>query len=178
MMTIDEEIKKLEERLSQLKTIKNKGDDILKKTGNFTIAVFDEKSNEIIKTFNTFQELYDFWLTKMNETDYIYLEYYQYDKNGESGRYIEREVKTKFEFIEMVKEISTFNAPKLVSMTFTVCSKLGYFKYTAYIKNDYLDIFYKIDNEVYTDAIKHYFKSEEEYWNKIEEGKKYRLIFN
>lgn len=175
-MSIDSEIEKLEKQLSLLKNIKYKSeqldDDIVNKKGDFKIKIFDEHTNDVLKYVDTFKELYDIWLSKMRETDYFFLEYFV------CGRYLSLEGKTYKEFVDMVKCISLLNANQITSMDFAICSRDGRFRFYVAIENEYLEWFYFSLNHTKPDTEKYYGMTNEEYWNKIEEGKKYKLQFN
>lgn len=174
-MSIDKEIEKLEKQLLFLKNIKSNSeqldDDIVNKKGNFKIKVFDEHTNDVLKYVDTFKELFDFWSSKMKKTDYIFLEYFV------SGRYLSLEGKTYKEFVDMVKYISSLNANQITSMDFAICSRDGRFRFYVAIENEYLEWFYFSLNHTGPDTAKYYGMTQEEYWNKIDEGKKYKLQF-
>ena len=104
-MTIDEEIEMLKNRLAELQKEKDKaideGDLVEKKLKDTKIKVFGDDPNnwnEVIKTFDCFKDLYDFWKSKMNKTDYIYLEYY----SKPDSKYIEHECYSYDDFIKIV----------------------------------------------------------------------------
>jgi hypothetical protein len=174
-MSIDLEIEKLEKQLALLKNTKNKmnqlDDEIINKKGDFKIKIFDENSNDVLKYVDTFKKLYDLWTSKMKKTDYIFLEYFDH------GRYHQWEGKTYKDFIDMVKCISTLNACQITSMDFTICSRDGRFRFYVAIENEYLEWFYFSLDHTEPDTAKYYGMTQEEYWNKIDEGKKYRLSF-
>ena len=175
-MSIDSEIAKLEKQLALLKNAKNEmnqlDDEIVNKKGNFKIKIFDKYSNDVLKYVDTFKELYDLWSSKMNKTDYIFLEYY------DQGQWHSWEGKTFKDFVGMVKRISTLNAHQLVGLDFTICTRSDEFKYYIAIENEYLEWFYFSVDHTGRDTAKYYGMTQEEYWNKIDEGKKYRLTFN
>ena len=177
-MTIDEEIKMLTERLAELQKEK----EILvrslaeKKLKDTKIKVFGDEPdtwNGVVKTFDCFKDLYDFWKSKMNKTDYIYLEYY----SKPDSKYIEHECYSYDEFIKIVDIIATLNAQQLTSMDFTICTKKSNFRYYANIENDYLEFFYYALNHCSPEIIEKYNIDEDEYWKRMDEGKKYKLEF-
>lgn len=175
-MSIDSEIEKLEKQLALLKNAKNEmeqqDNEIVNKKGDFKIKIFDKYSNDVLKYVDTFKELYDLWSSKMNKTDYIFLEYY------DQGQYHSWEGKTFKDFVPMVKCISTLNAHQLVQLDFTICTRSDEFKYYIAIENDFLEFFYFNFNHTGPDTAKYCGMTQKEYWNKIDEGKKYRLKFN
>ena len=174
-MSIDNEIEKLEKQLALLKKAKEKidqlDDDIVNKKGDFKIKIFDEHSNDVLKYVDTFKELYDIWSSKMKKTDYIFLEYFDH------GQYRPWEGKTYEEFVAMVKCISTLNAIQITSMDFAICSRDGRFRFYVVIENEYLEWFHFSLNHTGPDTAKYYGMTQEEYWNKIDEGKNYNLQF-
>lgn len=178
-MTIDEEIKMLKERLAELQKEKQNIDLSLveKKLKDTKIKVFGDDNpntwNDVVKTFDCFKDLYDFWLTKMNKTDYIYLEYY----SKPDSKYIEHECHSYDDFIKIVNIISTLNAQQLTSMDFTICTKKGNFRYYANIENVYLEFFYYALNHSNHDISEKYNIDEDEYWKRMDEGKNYKLEF-
>ena len=180
-MTIDEEIKMLTKRLAKLQKEKDKaGVDVNlveKKLKDTKIKVFGDDNpntwNDVVKTFDSFKDLYDFWSSKMNKTDYIYLEYY----SKPDSRYIEHECHSYDDFIKIVNIIATLNAQQLTSMDFTICTKKGNFRYYANIENDYLEFFYYALNHSNHDISEKYNIDEDEYWKRMDEGKNYKLEF-
>lgn len=176
-MDIDQEIEKLEKRLAELKAIKNNDTDILSEKGNFSIQIYANDTNDVIKEVSTFKELFDFWKSKMNKSDRIFLSYYKKYENQNGGIYIERFATTIEEYLTIVKEITSLNAIRLTSMDFAICTKTDKLKHMAYIKNDYLNWFYDLINLVMPDFLVKYNITEDEYWNRIEVGKKYKLQF-
>jgi hypothetical protein len=179
-MTIDEEIKMLTERLAELQKEKEKAivDVTLveKKLKDTKIKVFgDDPStwNDVIKTFDCFKDLYDFWSSKMNKTDYVYLEYY----SKPDSKYIEHECHSYDDFIKIVNIITTLNAQQLTSMDFTICTKKCLFRYCTCIENDYLEFFHYALNHSNHEIIEKYNIDEDEYWKRMDEGKKYKLEF-
>ena len=176
MSNIDIEIEKLKKRLAELKTIKNNDNVLLSKKGKFSIQIYANYTNDVIEEVFTFKELFDFWKSKMNKSDRIFLSYYKKYENQNGGIYIERFATTIDEYLTIVKEITSLNAICLTSMDFAICTKTDKLKYMAYIKNDYLNWFYDLINLVMPDFLVKYNITEEEYWKKIDEGKKYRLF--
>ena len=180
-MTIDEEIKMLTERLAELQKEKDKaGVDVNlveKKLKDTKIKVFGDDNpntwNDVVKTFDCFKDLYDFWSSKMNKTDYIYLEYY----SKPDSRYIEHECHSYDDFIKIVNIIATLNAQQLTSMDFTICTKKGNFRYYSNIENEYLEFFYYALNHSNHDISEKYNIDEDEYWKRMDEGKNYKLEF-
>ena len=179
-MTIDEEIEMLKNRLAELQKEKAKaGVDVNlveKKLKDTKIKVFGEDPDtwsDVVKTFDCFKDLYDFWSTKMNKTDYIYLEYY----SKPDSRYIEHECHGYDDFIKIVNIISTLNAQQLTSMDFTICTKKGNFRYYTYIENGYLEFFHYALNHCNHDISEKYNIDEDEYWKRMDEGKNYKLEF-
>lgn len=179
-MTIDEEIKMLTERLAELQKEKNKAtidvDLVEKKLKDTKIIVFGDDPNtwnDVIKTFDCFKDLYDFWTSKMNKTDYIYLEYY----SKPESKYIEHECHCYDDFIKIVNIIATLNAPQLAHMDFAICTKKGNFRYYTNIENDYLEFFYYDWYDLNHEISKKYNIDEDEYWKRMDEGKNYHLEF-
>lgn len=177
-MTIDKEIKMLTERLAELQKEKQNIDLSLveKKLKDTKIKVFGDDQttwNDVVKTFDCFKDLYDFWSSKMNKTDYIYLEYY----SKPDSKYIEHECHSYDDFIKIVNVIATLNAQQLTSMDFAICTKKGDFRYYTNIENNYLEFFYYDLNHCNHDTSKMYDIDEDEYWKRMDEGKKYKLEF-
>ena len=179
-MTIDEEIKMLTERLAELQKEKDKVDAdvnlVEKKLKDTKIKVFGDDPDtwsEVVKTFHCFKDLYDFWKSKMNKTDYIYLEYY----SKPDSKYIEHECYSYDDFIKIVNIIATLNAQQLTSMDFNICTKKGNFRYCTCIENDYLECFHYALNHSNREIIEKYNIDEDEYWKRMDEGKKYKLEF-
>jgi hypothetical protein len=179
-MTIDEEIKMLKERLAELEKEKAKaGVDVHlvdKKLKDAKIKVFGDDQttwNDVVKTFDCFKDLYDFWSSKMNKTDYIYLEYY----SKPDSKYIEHECYSYDDFVKIVNIIATLNAQQLTSMDFTICTKKGNFRYYSNIENEYLEFFYYALNHSNHDISEKYNIDEDEYWKRMDEGKNYKLEF-
>lgn len=179
-MTIDEEIEMLKNRLAELQKEKDKVtinvNLVEKKLKDTKIKVFGEDPNtwnDVVKTFDCFKDLYDFWTSKMNKTDYIYLEYY----SKPDSRYIEHECHSYDDFIKIVNIITTLNAQQLTSMDFTICTKKGNFRYYTYIENDYLEFFHYALNHSNHDISEKYNIDEDEYWKRMDEGKNYKLEF-
>lgn len=179
---IDEEIKMLTERLAELQKEKDKDkatinvDLVEKKLKDTKIIVFGDDPNtwnDVIKTFDCFKDLYDFWTSKMNKTDYIYLEYY----SKPDSRYIEHECHCYDDFIKIVNIITTLNAQQLTSMDFTVCTKTDKYKFYSYIENEYLEFFHFSLTNNRNEIIEKYNIDEDEYWRRMDEGKTYRLQF-
>ena len=170
-MNVDDKIKLLKEEIARLEKSKNVDESILTKTGDFKIKVYSDDGEKALY-FSTFKELFDFWKKHMSKTDYIFLESY----NTLTKKWDEFTADNENEFTDLVKELSTYNAQRLSAMDFTICKRDGRYKFMAYIVNDFLKFFYDTMNEPIE-----YFKSkmtEEEYWKKIDEGKKYQLKFN
>jgi hypothetical protein len=179
-MTIDEEIKMLKNRLAELEKEKNKDIDnvnlVEKKLKNTKIKVFGDDPdtwNEVVKTFDCFKDLYDFWSSKMNKTDYIYLEYY----SKPDSKYIEHECYSYDDFIKIVNIIATLNAQQLTSMDFTICTKKRFFRYCTCIENDYLEFFHDTLNHCNRELSEKYNINEDEYWRRMDEGRTYKLQF-
>ena len=177
-MTIDEEIKMLTERLAELQKEKAtlNVELVEKKLKDTKIKVFGDDQttwNDVVKTFDCFKDLYDFWKSKMNKTDYIYLEYY----SKPDSKYIEHECYSYDDFVKIVNVIATLNAQQITSMDFAICTKKGYFKYYACIDNEYLDFFHFSLNHCNPEIIEKYNIDEDEYWKRMDEGKKYKLEF-
>ena len=61
-------------------------------------------------------------------------------------------------------------------MDFAICSRDRRFRFDVSIENEYLEWFYFSLNHTEQDTAKYYGMTQEEYWNKIDEGKKYRLF--
>ena len=179
-MTIDEEIEMLKNRLAELEKEKEKDKSanlVEKKLKDTKIKVFGDNNpntwNEVVKTFDCFKDLYDFWKSKMNKTDYIYLEYY----SKPELKYIEHECHCYDDFIKIVNIIATLNAQQLTHMDFTICTKKGNFRYYTCIENDYLEFFYYDYYDLNHEISKKYNIDEDEYWRRMDEGKTYRLQF-
>lgn len=177
-MTIDEEIKMLTERLAKLQKEKAalNVELVEKKLKDTKIKVFGDDQttwNDVVKTFDCFKDLYDFWLSKMGKTDYIFLEYY----SAPDSRYIEHECHCYDDFIKIVNIIATLNAQQISSMDFAVCTQKGYFKYYVCIDNEYLEFFHFSLNHSNHDVSEKYNIDEDEYWKRMDEGKKYKLEF-
>ena len=180
IMNIDEEIEMLKNRLAELQKEKNQANFdvnlVEKKLKDTKIKVFGDDPNtwnEVVKTFDCFKDLYDFWKSKMNKTDYIFLEYY----SKHESKYIDYECHCYDDFIKIVNIIATLNAQQLTSMDFTICTKKGNFRYYANIENDYLEFFYYALNHCNHDISEKYNIDEEEYWKRMNAGKTYRLQF-
>lgn len=179
-MTIDEEIKILKERLAELQKEKEKAtldvNLVEKKLKDTKIEVFGDDPDtwtEVIKTFDCFKDLYDFWKSKMNKTDYIYLEYY----SRPDSKYIEHECHSYDDFIKLVNIIATLNALQLTSMDFAIVTKKGFFKFCTYIDNEYLEFFHYNLNHTGLETNKKYNIDADEYQKRMDEGKNYRLEF-
>lgn len=177
-MTIDEEIKMLTERLAELQKEKAtlSVELVEKKLKDTKIKVFGDDQttrNDVVKTFDCFKDLYNFWKSKMNKTDYIFLEYY----SKPDSRYIEHECHCYDDFIKIVNIIATLNAQQISSMDFAVCTQKGYFKYYTCINNEYLEFFHFSLGHSSHDISEKYNIDEDEYWKRMDEGKNYHLEF-
>jgi hypothetical protein len=177
-MTIDEEIEMLKKRLAELEKEQAHSDVNLaeKKLKDTKIKVFGDDPdtwNEVVKTFDCFKDLYDFWKSKMNKTDYIYLEYY----SKPDSKYIEHECYSYDDFIKIVNIIATLNAQQLTSMDFNICTKKCLFRYCTCIENNYLEFFHDALNHCNRELSEKYNIDEDEYWRRMDEGRTYRLQF-
>lgn len=174
MLDIDNEIEMLEKKLTELKKQKeamdNFSEEFVNTKNDFKIKIYDHTSNEVAKYVDTFKELYNFWKSRMNKTDYIFLEYF------DKGQYHSYEARTYEQYTQIIEIISQLNAHQIVSMDFTVCTKTDKFKDYAVIENDYLEFFHYDNNHTGKDTSKYFNITEDEYWNKMDEGKTFRLF--
>lgn len=170
-MNVDAKIKLLEEEIARLKMTKNIDDSILTKSGDFKIKIYNAKNEEKC-IFSTFKEVFDFMESHMNKTDHIFLDSY----NNATKKWDKFTADTEDEFLNLIKEISTYDAYRITTMDFGVCKRNDQFKYMVYIENDFLKFFYDLINEP-VEQLKTKM-TQDDYWKKINEGRKYHLKFD
>lgn len=176
-MSIDSEIEMLEKRLSALRKAKNESKFSDKENG-FEIIIYKEDydTDDVLGKFKTFKELKDFWESngKLKDTDKIYLEIFINQKYEIYEASITNGIINENEFEDIVKVISTLDAWHLITMTLAVCNKNDIFRLMTFIKSEKLNEFEELHNASMT-IIKSQM-SEDEYWKKIDEGKKFKLF--
>lgn len=182
MSNIDIEIEKLEKQLAALKKAKGE-ENLCNKKGNFYITIFNNNNDESDDTknnFSTFNELKQFWESpkcKLKQTDFISLtyflngQYYAHEAHVDSdGKILQKE------FEDIVKVISTLDLWQLLTCEFAICNKKEILRNIAFLHSDKLiELGNLMDQGMSTIKAT---MSEEEYWKKIDEGKKYRLFGN
>lgn len=176
-MNIDSEIEMLEKRLADLKKAKGEAKLSNKKNG-FEILIYkeDRDIDDISESFETFGELKKFWETKgkLKDTDKISLDFLRNQRYESYEASIKDGIINENEFEEIVKIISTLDSWYLITMEFAICNKKDLLRQMAYIRSEKLDEFGKL-YDMRLSQVKGSI-TEEEYWKKIEEGKKFRLF--
>lgn len=176
---IDIEIKKLEKQLAALKKAKGEK-DFCNKKGNFYITIFNnDESNGTKKRFSTFNELKQFWESpkcKLEQTDFISLTYFSNGQCQEYKAHVDSDGKIlQKEFEDIVKVISTLDLWQLLTCEFAICNKKDILRNIAFFCSDKLIELGNLMDQGSLNFIKATM-SEEEYWKKIDEGKKYSLF--
>lgn len=181
MSNIDIEIEKLEKQLAALKKAKGE-EDLCNKKGNFYISIFDDDNNESNDTknrFSTFNELKQFWESpkcKLKQTDFISLTYFLNGQYQEYVAHVDSNGKIiQKEFEDIVKVISTLDLWQLLTCEFAICNKKDILRNIVFFRSDKIIEFGHLMDQGSLNTIKATM-SEEEYWKKIDEGKKYRLF--
>ena len=177
MSNIDIEIEKLEKQLAALKKAKGE-EDLCNKKGNFYITIFNDDNDETIKNTKTFNELKQFWESpkcKLTKTDFISLTYFKNGQYHEYEAHVDSDGKIlQREFEDIVKVISTLDLWQLFTCEFAICNKKDILRNIAFIRSDKLiELGNIMDQGMSTIKAT---MSEEEYWKKIDEGKKYKLF--
>ena len=178
MSNIDVEIEKLEKQLAALKKAKGE-EDLCNKKGNFHIAIFDNNESDDSKNrFSTFNELKQFWESpkcKLKQTDFISLTYFSNGQYHEYEAHVDSNGKIlQKEFEDIVKAISTLDLWQLLTCQFAICNKKDILRNIAFFCSDKLIEFGNLMDQGM--SVMKASMSEEEYWKKIDEGKKYRLF--
>ena len=179
MNNIDIEIEKLEKQLAALKKAKGE-EDLCNKNSNFEILVYkeDHDCEDVYKSFSTFNELKQFWESpkcKLKTTDFISLTYLMNGKFEEFTASINSDgIINQKEFEDIVKVISTLDAWHLISMELAICNKHDNLRFMAFLRSNKLNELENFYDQSIT-SIKSKM-SEDEYFKKIDEGKKYRLF--
>lgn len=186
MTTINDEIEMLEKRLAELKKAKVT-ENILRKKNDFQIVIYKEDHDieDILKSFETFEELKEYWETscKLKDTDRITLDFFRnntyesYEASVADGKINHNE------FEEIVKIISTLDSWQILRMELAICNKKQVLRAMASIQSEKLNEFEKLYERRYAytkAASEQKFTGEqmtsEEYWEKVNSGKSFRLF--
>jgi rubredoxin len=181
MSNIDIEIEKLEKQLAALKKAKGE-EDFCNKKGNFYISIFDDDNDETIEDtknrFSTFNELKQFWESpkcKLKQTDFISLTYFLNGQYHEYEAHVDSDGKINQKaFEDIVKVISTLDLWQLLTCEFAICNKKDILRNIVFFRSDkIIELGNLMDQGMSTIKAT---MTEEEYWKKIDEGKKYRLF--
>jgi hypothetical protein len=179
MNDIEIEIQELKKRLDELEKQqkKNKKQELSEKDllngdcneCNMIINIYCYE-DDTEKQFKTFNELFDFLEKKKNKTDLICLDYCQSYKES---KWINKDY-NDFSIVnrnKIVQDLSELDAIMIHNMDFGIINRKNQWKYNIYIQTPTVNKY----KEVVEDK-NHHGMSEKEYWNFIEECKKWRLF--
>lgn len=176
---IDIEIEKLEKQLAALKKAKGE-EDLCNKKGDFYITIFndDYESDDAKNRFSTFNELKQFWESpkcELKQTDFISLTYFSNGQYHEYEAHVDSDGKIiQKEFEDIVKVISTLDLWQLIICEFAICNKKDVLRNIAFFRSDkIIELGNLMDQGM---SVIKATMSEEEYWKKVDEGKKYKLF--
>jgi hypothetical protein len=160
MNYINERIKCLEQELKELKCIQEKinKNDFLNVKINLTVESFDDN---LELNFNSFHDVFEYFKSIKQKDDKIALDYC-IDNVWHNQSFYDCKKSTCKNIIGM---ISTFDAYKLSTMDFGVCTKKDSWKCQCFIRTPFM---IKYDNK---NSL-----TKEEYEKIIKNGKKYRIF--